>query len=94
MKLEFLLRTWNNGMVARPGATSTKQAVALENQVWAREYWNVDFKRKVSFINFPVKRNFSNKLMTHFPRTPGPDRNYSLLIIEFLCLRHCNHRYS
>jgi hypothetical protein len=27
--------------MACPGATPPKQAVALENQVWAREYWSV-----------------------------------------------------
>ncbi|MCK4485984.1 MAG: hypothetical protein KAU38_04380 [Desulfobacterales bacterium] len=34
------LHPWNDGVLARPGATSAKQATALENQVWAREYWS------------------------------------------------------
>ncbi len=38
-----LVRHWRaglchrHGVLARPGATSAKQGVALENQVWARE---------------------------------------------------------
>ena len=44
----------------------------MPNQVWAREYWNIDIKRKLliySFINFSVQKNIANKPLSHFPIT-------------------------
>ncbi len=33
------------------------------------EYWNVDFlKKNLSFLIFPIKMDFNNKPLPHFPR--------------------------
>jgi len=34
------------------------------------EYWSVGFKSNDPFINFPVKRNLTNKPLTHFLKNP------------------------
>jgi len=34
------------------------------------EYWSVGFKSNDPFINFPVKRNHTNKPLPHFLKNP------------------------
>jgi len=47
------------------------------------EYWSVGFKRNEQFINFPVKRNLTNKPLPHFIKNPclPTGRHYSIIPI-------------
>ena len=47
------------------------------------EYWSVGFKSNDPFINFPVKRNLTNKPLPHFLKNPclPTGRHYSIIPI-------------
>jgi len=47
------------------------------------EYWSVGFKMNEPFINFPVKRNLTNKPLPHFLKNPclPTGRHYSIIPI-------------
>ena len=47
------------------------------------EYWSVGFKMNDPFINFPVKRNLTNKPLAHFLKNPclPTGRHYSIIPI-------------
>jgi hypothetical protein len=45
------------------------------------EYWNVDIKEKFPFINSSIKRGFTNKPLSQYPKTIIPSFQYFIIPI-------------
>ena len=52
------------------------------------EYWNVDYKRSFFNIsNLGVKKKSVNYPISHFSKTPGPDRLLIVFVLQWLNLK-------